>query len=140
MSSAIMDLLELEHQSVIKFVKKGNGPKTIYDRMSVVYEEHTPSYYQVNFCSKQFKWGRGSAEDDPRSGRTSDVITDEICQVLEAFVLADRRVKVSTIAYEMSVSEGRPSVIRIVHYKLGMSKVSCRWVPRMLTPLQKQSR
>jgi len=63
-----------------------------------------------------------------------------MCQVLEAFVLADRRVKVSTIAYEMSVSKGRPSVIRIVHYKLGMSKVSCRWVPRMLTPLQKQSR
>jgi len=57
---------------------------------------------------------------------------------VEAFVLADRRVKVSTIAYEMSVSEC--SVIRIMHNKLGMSKVSCRWVPRMLTPLQKQSR
>ena len=53
-------------------------------------------------------------------------------------MLADRRVKVSTIAYEMSVSEG--SVIRILHDKLGMSKVSCRWIPRMLTPLQKLSR
>ena len=52
-------------------------------------------------------------------------------------MLADRRVKVSTIAYEMSVSEC--SVIRIMHNKLGMSKVSCRWVPQMLTPLQKQS-
>jgi len=38
-------------------------------------------------------------EDDPRSGRPSDVITDEMCQAVEAFVLADRQIKVSTIAY-----------------------------------------
>ena len=33
------------------------GPKTIYDRMSVMYDEHRlmPSYYQVEICSKQFK-------------------------------------------------------------------------------------
>jgi len=136
MLSAIVDLLKLEQRSAMKFLtKEGN------DRMSVVYGEHMPSYYQVKFWSKQFKWGaagRDSVDDDPRSGRPSDVITDEMCQVVEAFVLADRRVKVSTIAYEMSVSEG--SVIRILHDKLGMSKVSCRWVPRMLSPLQKQSR
>ena len=48
MSSAIMDLLKLEQRSVIKFLtKEGNGPKTIYDQMSVMYGEHTPSYYQV---------------------------------------------------------------------------------------------
>jgi len=95
--------------------------KTIYDRMSVVYGEHTPSYYQVKFWSKQFKWGRDSVDDDFRSGRPSDVITDEMCQVLESFVPADHRVKVSTIAYEMSISEG--SVIRILHDKLGVSTV-----------------
>ena len=97
------------------------APKTIYDRMSVVYREHTPSYYQVKFWSKQCKWGRYSLEDDPRSGRPSDVITDKMCQVLEAFVPADRRVKVSTIAYEISISEG--SVIRILHDKLSVSTV-----------------
>lgn len=64
-----------------------------------MYRQHTPSYYQVKFWSKQFKWGRDSVEDDPRSGRPSDVITDEMCQAVEAFVLADRQIKVSTIAY-----------------------------------------
>ena len=44
-----------------------------------------------------------------------------MCQVLEVSVLADHRVKVSTIACEMSVSER--SVIRILLNKLGMSKV-----------------
>ena len=33
-----------------------------------------------------------------------------------------------------------PSVLTILHDHLGMSKVSSRWVPRMLTPLQKQCR
>jgi len=31
---------------------------------------------QAKFCSKQFKWGRDLMEDDPHSGRHSDVITD----------------------------------------------------------------
>ena len=78
-------------------------------------------------------------EDDPRSDRPSVVITDEMCQVVKAFVLADRRVKVDTIAYEMSTSEGstlsESCTINSVYLK-----VSCRMVPQMLTPLQKQSR
>jgi len=39
-----MDLLKLEQRSVIK---EGYGRKTTYDRMPVVYREHTPSYNQV---------------------------------------------------------------------------------------------
>jgi len=80
MSSTIMDFLKIEQRSLITFLtKEGNGPKTIYNQMSVVYGEHTPSYYQVKFLSKQFKWGRDSVGDDPRFGRPSDVITDEMC-------------------------------------------------------------
>ena len=68
-----MDLLKLEQRSVIKFLtKEGNGPKTIYDRMSVMYGEHTPSYYQVEVLSKQFKWGRNLVEDDWKSPRGAD--------------------------------------------------------------------
>jgi len=48
-----------------------------------------PSYNQVKFWSKQFRWGRDSVEDDQCSGRPSDMITDEMCQVVEAFVLVD---------------------------------------------------
>jgi len=106
--------------------------------MSAVYGEHSPSYYQAKFWSKQFKWGRNSTQDDPHAGRPSDATTDEMCQAVEDFVMADRRVKVSTIAYEMSISEG--NVINILHNKLGMSKVSSRCVLRMLSPLQKLSR
>ena len=32
------------------------------------------------------------------------------------------------------------SVLKIIHDELHMSKVSARWVPRLLTPLQRQTR
>ena len=50
----------------------------------------------------------------------------------------DRRVKVSVIAHEVGISAG--TVSSIIHSVLMMSKVSSRWVARMLTPEQKACR
>ena len=44
----------------------------------------------------------------------------------------------SFIAHELDISSGRVS--SIIHSVLMMSKVSSRWVPRMLTPEQKACR
>ena len=46
-------------------------------------------------------------------------------------ILADRRMKVSRLAEETGISAG--AVWTIIHEKLDMSKVSARWVPRMLS-------
>ena len=63
-----MDLLKLEQRSVIKFLtKEDNGPRTIYDLISVMIGEHMSSNYQVEVLNKQFKWGRNLVEDDPKS-------------------------------------------------------------------------
>jgi hypothetical protein len=50
------------------------------------------------------------------------------------FDFADRRLKVSRLAEETSISAG--AVWTINHEKLEMSEVSARWVPRMLSPFQ----
>lgn len=134
-----MDLQKLEHRSVIKFLtKQGKGPKEIREEMLTVYGDATPSEFQVKYWSKQFKWGRDSIADDPRPGRPLEATTPEMCRKIEDLVLKDRRVKVSTIAREFNISE--PSVLTVLHDHLGMSKVSSRWVPRMLTPVQKHCR
>lgn len=135
----VMDQAKLEHRAVIKFLtKEGTGPKDIHSRMLAVFGDSAPSYFQVKYWSKQFKWGRKSIEDDPRSGRPVEVTSSEMCKKIEDFVMHDRRVKVATIAREFEVSE--PTVLSILHERLGMSKVCSRWVPRMLTPLHKQWR
>jgi hypothetical protein len=88
--------------------------------------------------SKHFKWGRESIEDDHHPGRPVEVTTLEMCQKNEDLIMQDRCLKVTRNAQECSMSE--PFNMVILHKHLGMSKVSSHWVPKMLTPLQKQCR
>ena len=61
-----------------------------------------------------------------------------MCQNLESLILADTRMKVSRLAEETGISAG--AVWVIIHEMLDMCKVSARWVPRMLSPFQKDAR
>ena len=88
--------------------------------MKSVYGESSPSEYQVKFCSKQFKCGRTSIEDDPRSGRPVEVTSSEMSQKVETLILQDRRIKIATISKDLNISE--PSVLKIIHEHLWMSK------------------
>ena len=60
-----MNTRDFEIRSVIKFLTKEEmKPKEIRERMNAIYDYVSPSYYQVKFWSKQFKWDRESIEDD----------------------------------------------------------------------------
>ena len=67
--------LNMEQTASIRYQipNEGNGSKV--ERMLAVYGDNAPSEYQVKYWSKQFKWGRKSIEDDPRSGRPVEVTT-----------------------------------------------------------------
>ena len=65
-----------------------------------------------------------------------EVITVEMCSMVEEYVMENRRVKVTEIANSLGIG----TVETILHTKLGMSKVSSRWMPWMLTPEMKQTR
>jgi hypothetical protein len=117
-----MSEILLEHRSVIKFLPmKGNEPKNIHQRMINVYRE--------------FRWGRESFQDDPRGGWT---INNENFKKAEILVLADRRIRVPVIDDEVGISEA--TVLNILHDDLGMSKISARWIPKLLNPEQKLCR
>lgn len=106
--------------------------------MTAVYGESAPSSYKIKFWSKRFKWGRESIEDDPHTGWRVEATFREMCKKVEDLILSDRRVKVFRIAEEMGISAG--SVWKIIHEQFGMSNVSARWVPTMLSPCQKATR
>ncbi|XP_070851493.1 histone-lysine N-methyltransferase SETMAR-like [Drosophila suzukii] len=53
-------------------------------------------------------------------------------------VLADRKLKLKEIADASKISEG--SVFTILHEHLDLRKLCSKWVPRLLTPDQKQQR
>ena len=52
--------------------------------------------------------------------------------------MGDRKLKLRGIADILKISEG--NVFTILHESLGMRKLFSKWVPRLLTPDQKQQR
>jgi hypothetical protein len=90
--------------------------------MLAVYNNDCPSYDVVKHWCKQFKCGRLSIHDDPRSGRPSASCNDDMIHKVEKMILEDRRVKVKNIAAELGISQG--SVFDIIHGELNMTKVS----------------
>lgn len=139
MSTETENSRNFEHRAVIKFfIKKGNSPKDIFEEMSSVLQDSGPSYTMVKKWARLFQQGRESCQDDPRLGRPVTVVTEENVQKVEKLVLADRRIKLWQIAEELQISKER--IGEILHQKLHMKKISARWVPRMLTPFDKQRR
>ena len=130
---------KIKFRGIIEFlVKEGTAPKEIHERLVKVYGDASPSYATVKNWAAEFKRGRVSLEDDPRSGRTSTSTSDEKVEAVEKLVLEDRRIKVAEIAQEVGISCG--SVESILHDVLGFSKVCARWVPRNLTSKNMKSR
>ncbi|EFN88747.1 Putative uncharacterized protein FLJ37770, partial [Harpegnathos saltator] len=75
----------------------------------------------------EFKRGRTSTKDEHRSGRPVEVTTPEMIDKIHDMVLSDRRIKVREIVEATSISQG--TVFSILHEKLGVKKISARWVP-----------
>lgn len=130
---------EIEYRAVIKFFcKDGRNAIYIFNYISKVYGESAPSYATVTRWVKLFKSGRESLEDDNRSGRPADAISHENVILAESIVLEDRRISVPRLAWRLSLSYG--TTYTILHDHLHMSKVSARWVPRLLNAEQKKMR
>ena len=62
-------------------------------------------------------------------------ITDEIIEIVHNLVMCNRRRDLRRTASEVGISFGAVQII--LTDMLGMSNVSARWVPRMLTDDQK---
>ena len=75
--------------------------------------------------------GKEIVEDDGRSGRFNNATADENVMAVHTLVICDRMQDLRSIASEVGINFGvvKSTLIDI----LGMSKVSAKWVPRMLT-------
>ncbi|KAL0884101.1 hypothetical protein ABMA27_016120 [Loxostege sticticalis] len=131
-------MMKFEHRAVIKFLsKEGNTPTQIRERMLKVFGDSSPSEFVIKFWSKQFKHGRESLEDDPRSGRPISAVTADNVEKVKNLILADRRIKQWEIARDVGISKER--VHEIIHEHLGMSKYSCRSAVADFVPAHKGS-
>ena len=119
---------KVEYRAVIQYLYlKGKTGKEIHGELADVYGTSAPSYVQVKFWVGEFKRDKMSSEDEARSGRPLDATNEEMCKKVPDLVYSDRRIQVEEIAQALGISHG--SVSTILHDRLGMRKLTARWVP-----------
>jgi len=121
------DFNKIRYRAVIEFLTLENVTlQQIHNRMTVLYGECAPSYATVKCWAAEFRQGKSSLEDEPRS----EAVCEENCRAVENTVLQNHRVNVQLIADAVGISTG--SLMTILCEHLLMRKVCARWVPRML--------
>ena len=129
---------KVEYHAVIRYLYlKGKTGKEIHCDLAKVYGSSAPSYAQVKFWVGEFKRVRTSLEDEARSGRL-DATDEEMCKKVRDLVYSDRRIQVEEIAQALGISHG--SVSTILHDRLGMRKLTARWIPKSLSDEQMATR
>ncbi|XP_067131309.1 histone-lysine N-methyltransferase SETMAR-like [Centruroides vittatus] len=126
-------------RAVIKHLYlKGLTPKEIKAELDEVHVISAPVFATVYNWVNEFKRGRTSTKDEHRSGRPVEVTTSEMIDKIHHMILSDQRIKVHEIVEATGISQG--TVFSILHKKLGVKKISARWVPRLLSVENKRNR
>lgn len=102
------------------------------------YPDSAPGEATIRKWFAKFRTGHMSTEDDERSGRPKEAVTDENIKKIQKMILEDRKLRLICVADTLKISKER--VGHIVHEYLGMRKLCAKWVPRELTIDQKQER
>jgi len=102
------------------------------------FKEEALSRTQVFEWFARFKGEEMSVEDHPHSGRQSTSRTDENIEKIREKINEDRRYTIDEISESTGVSWS--SCQRILTVDLNMRRVATKFVPRLLTQDQKNTR
>ena len=128
-------MLNIEHRPVIKlFTRKGLNAIEISKELQNVYKDSAPSYRTVAKWVAEFKDPELTFEDAPQMGRPSTITADENIEAVERTVMRDRQISIRRLAEEL------PIIQEIMNNHMGMKKVCTRWVPKLLTSVQRANR
>ena len=119
-------------------VKLGWKNGEIIDALGKVYGDNAPKKSAVYKWITRFENGREDVEDYARSGRPSTSLCEAKIDGVRALIEGDRRLTAETIANTLDISVG--SAYTIMTEKSQLSKLSARWVPKLLRPDQLQTR
>ena len=116
----------------------GKNAKEAKEWLDKHYPDSAPGKSTVCDWYNELKRGRSDLNDAQRSGRPKSAVNEENVMKIREIVLSDRKMKVREIAEASKLSYG--SALTVLHDNLGMKKLNAKWVPRLLTPCQKQQR
>ena len=119
--------------------KSGFSPQQCIGRLIRTFgREAVPTKRTIQRWFQAHRKGRNVLEDLHRNGRRASVITPELVSAVAEFVNLYPHSSYAEIEHQFSISS--PQCHLILKQKLGLKKVSSRWVPHSLTEDQKRSR
>ena len=125
-----------EYRTIIKFLTAQNkGSHEIYNELFNTYGGQCPSYSTIFRWHRECQRGRKSIEDDKHTGRIPNSATSENIERVRHFLRDERKVSITTISTNLNLS--RTAIFTILHDHLHYRKLCARWVPRILTDVQK---
>ena len=86
----------------------------------------------------EFKDSERAFEDASRMDRPSTITADENIEAVERIVMRDRQISIRRVAYELAIPKA--TIHEIMNNHMGSKKVCTRWVPKLLTPVQRANR
>ena len=107
-------------------------------RSWTIFKRITPSYCTIAKWMAEFKNPEHAFEDARRMGCPSTITANENIEAVERIVMSDRQVSVRRVAYELGIL--KITIHEIMDNQLDMKKVCTRWVPKLLTPIQRANR
>ena len=128
-----------EWRAIIHFLQNDDLlPTEAAKKLKLHYGDSAPDRSIVRHWMSGFTSGKQSLEDDPRSGapRTAKIHTN--IDLVKGKLDGDRRATYDELEKHSGLSRG--TLQRIIYAELEMKKVCARWVPRLLTGEQSQSR
>lgn len=130
---------KLEQRANIKFCFKLNKSATeTHQMLRQAYGDTAVTHKTVCKWLGRFKEGKESLDDDDRSGRPSTSRNDDNIAAVKTIIRSNRRLTIREISEETNLSFG--SVQAILTDDLNMRRVAAKFVPRILTAEQKESR
>lgn len=109
-----------------------------HDKLVSALHQDAPSLATVFNWFGEFRRGRTTLEDEPRSGRPTEIVTSETIATVETLIKENPRITYHIIEEALHLSP--PQVASILHEHLHVRKRTARWVPHILTPDQKTCR
>ena len=127
-----------ETRAVIKFcVNLGMTPTQTMDSIRQANMKDNVSQSLIFKWHKRFQDGRETVQGDKGRGRKPKIGATLLASVEER-VTQDKRVTIRELVRDTGVSYG--TVWTILKDKLNMSRVCARWVPRLLTSVERERR
>lgn len=117
---------------------RGKSAKEIHHALQEVCGGTALAYNSVYRWIASFASGRVSIKDEHRSGAPVSATDAYHVQKVKEIIDSDRRMTCEDIAAEVDISVH--SVHTILRQRLGMRKISARWVPHNLSEEQKHNR